>query len=193
MDQNTIEILTGISKELENIASRLSVIATAERFAAAVSPQPKPEAAAPATNAADENRQRFIAEAQKYVGVPYLHGGTSPNGFDCSGFITYLMKKLFRKTPPRTVNAMAQSLPRTSGPVPGDFIIFTHPGAKAPGHIGILISQDKIRMVHASTSVGIQVINVEGHPYWQQRMTGALSAESLLSFTPEPSQAPAPL
>lgn len=35
-----------------------------------------------------------MAEAQKYLGTPYVYGGASPSGFDCSGFVYYVLKQL---------------------------------------------------------------------------------------------------
>lgn len=70
-----------------------------------------------------------IAEASKYVGVPYLSGGGSPSGFDCSGFTSYVFGKLGISLP-RTSGAYYNVGTRVSTPQPGDIIV-------SPGHLGI--------------------------------------------------------
>ncbi len=71
----------------------------------------------------------IIAEASKYVGVPYKSGGTSPSGFDCSGFIYYVYSQ-FGITLPRTSSGYYNIGTRVSSPQPGDIIV-------TPGHVGI--------------------------------------------------------
>ena len=70
-----------------------------------------------------------IAEAAKYVGTPYVGGGTTPNGFDCSGFISYVYGKLGVSLP-RSSGAYYNVGTRVSSPQPGDIIV-------TPGHVGI--------------------------------------------------------
>jgi cell wall-associated NlpC family hydrolase len=72
---------------------------------------------------------RIIAEAAKYVGTPYLAGGTTPAGFDCSGFVSYVYAK-FGISLPRSSGAYYSVGTRVSSPKPGDIIV-------SPGHVGI--------------------------------------------------------
>lgn len=106
--------------------------ATATTAAARVEAAPAVEAAAPATAApASAAGSSIIDIASRYVGVPYVSGGSTPNGFDCSGFTSYVFAQA------------GISLPRTSGEQrnagtvisrdqaqPGDLIF-------SPGHIAI--------------------------------------------------------
>ncbi len=71
----------------------------------------------------------IIAEASKYVGVPYLSGGTTPDGFDCSGFVSYVYAQ-FGISLPRSSGAYYNVGVRVSNPQPGDIIV-------SPGHVGI--------------------------------------------------------
>lgn len=75
--------------------------------------------------------QQVIALAKQYVGAPYASGGTSPSGWDCSGFTSYVYGKVGVNLP-RTSGAQAgagQVVPRSQAQ-PGDLIW-------APGHVGI--------------------------------------------------------
>lgn len=75
--------------------------------------------------------QQVLAIAKQYVGTPYKSGGTSPSGWDCSGFTSYVYGKV------------GVSLPRTSGAQKGAGKTVSRSAAKpgdiiwAPGHVGI--------------------------------------------------------
>src|SRR5262249_44752785 len=60
--------------------------------AAAPAPAPKPAAAAPALTSGGGGGS-VVANAMKFVGYRYVFGGTSPAGFDCSGFVYYILNR----------------------------------------------------------------------------------------------------
>ncbi len=70
-----------------------------------------------------------IAEASKYVGTPYRSGGSTPAGFDCSGFVSYVYGQLGISLP-RSSGAYYSVGTRVSNPQPGDIIV-------SPGHVAI--------------------------------------------------------
>ncbi|OZB49068.1 MAG: glycoside hydrolase [Cellulomonas sp. 14-74-6] len=69
--------------------------------------------------------------AARYVGVPYVYGGATPSGFDCSGFVQYVYAQLGIKLP-RTAEAQGTvgTVVSRADAQPGDLIV-------SPGHIGI--------------------------------------------------------
>jgi peptidoglycan DL-endopeptidase CwlO len=75
--------------------------------------------------------QQVISVAKQYVGVPYVYGGTSPSGWDCSGFTSFVYSKV------------GVNLPRTSGGQKAAGTVVSASEAKPgdlvyrPGHIGI--------------------------------------------------------
>ncbi|WP_350227729.1 C40 family peptidase [Paraoerskovia sediminicola] len=75
---------------------------------------------------------RVVDQAAKHVGTKYRYGGTTPSGFDCSGFTKYVYKKSGVKTLPRTSSAQRHAGKRISKKhaKPGDLIW-------APGHVAI--------------------------------------------------------
>lgn len=95
--------------------------------------QAAPRRAQPVANSSDVKAaiagSAIIEEASKYVGVPYVSGGSSPSGFDCTGFITYVFKQ-FGISLPRTSGSYYNVGTRVSSPQPGDLIV-------SPGHVGI--------------------------------------------------------
>jgi hypothetical protein len=81
----------------------------------------------------------LISEAAKFLGVPYKWGGTSPNGFDCSGFTQYVYKQL-GLTLPRTSQDQYHATTRINASElqPGD-LVFSEMGSDGPGHVGMYV------------------------------------------------------
>ena len=83
-----------------------------------------------------------VATAKQYLGCKYVYGGTTPSGFDCSGFTQYVYKQcgvsLNRTSDAQASNGTAVS---KSNLQPGDLVIFT-------GHVGIYIGNNKF--IHAA-------------------------------------------
>ncbi|GAB3750397.1 hypothetical protein GCM10027599_07600 [Yimella radicis] len=68
----------------------------------------------------------IVRIAQQYHGVPYVWGGTTPNGFDCSGLTQYVYRKA-GKSIPRTASAQQAGARRVYSPVPGDLVFSGFP------------------------------------------------------------------
>lgn len=108
-----------------------------------------------------------VNSASNHLGVPYVWGGTSPSGFDCSGFIQYVFKENGVNTP-RTVANMYSSGTNVSSPSVGDIVFFDTTGG--PSHAGIYIGNNKF--VHAGSSTGVTVADLN-NSYWNPRYLGA--------------------
>lgn len=124
----------------------------------------------------DQQREKVIQNARRYIGDPYAWGGAEPaTGFDCSGLVFYLYKSAGVSQPPRTtLQLWEQRFNAADLRVrPADLVFFTHPGSANPGHVGIIISPGAGDMIHASTSAGVQLINYKTSLYWSQRFTWA--------------------
>ncbi|GAA2090565.1 hypothetical protein GCM10009840_32060 [Pseudolysinimonas kribbensis] len=99
------------------------------------------------------------AVAQKYQGVPYVYGGATPAGFDCSGFVEYVYAQ-FGVALPHSSRAQG-ALPRIapSAAVPGDIVVFD-----TGSHVGIYLGGNM--MIHApypGRTVSIQAIYTTNH------------------------------
>jgi peptidoglycan endopeptidase LytE len=115
------------------------------------------------------NAQRVIAEAKKLMGTPYKFGGTTPKGFDCSGFVQYAFKKA-GKTLPRSSASMYQvgkSVSKSSLR-PGDLVFFST-YKKGASHVAIYIGNNSI--IHA-TSKGVKIDSLS-NSYWKPKFIGA--------------------
>jgi cell wall-associated NlpC family hydrolase len=75
--------------------------------------------------------------ALRYLGIPYVWGGASPSGFDCSGLVMYVYAQLGISLPHYTV-AQWNATERVSSPAPGDLVFFN-----GLGHVGIYIGGGK--------------------------------------------------
>lgn len=84
----------------------------------------------------------IVGIAQSFFGVPYVYGGSSPSGFDCSGFTSYVYRQAGISIP-RTASAQQAAATRVSSPSPGDLVFFGSPAY----HVGIYVSPG--RMVDA--------------------------------------------
>jgi len=112
---------------------------------------------------------QLTRSALKFLGVPYVFGGTSRSGFDCSGYVQHVFAMLGISLP-RTANAQYDEGRRVVGGMqPGDLVFF-QTYAPGPSHVGIYLGKDKF--VHASSSRGVMVSKLSDS-YWAARFIGA--------------------
>ena len=119
-------------------------------------------------------REKLLKRSEELIGVPYQWAGASPNGFDCSGFTSYLMEtELNKKLDRRAVDQYnsAKKIKRKHVK-PGDFVFFDN--GSGVSHVGIVYStnNNSIQMIHSSTSVGISIVDIYQSSYWKQRIAG---------------------
>jgi cell wall-associated NlpC family hydrolase len=107
--------------------------------------------------------------ALRFLGTPYVFGGTSTTGFDCSGYTQHVFAMLGLSIP-RTADAQYYAGNRIRGTMkPGDLVFFQtyEPG---PSHVGIYLGNGQF--VHASSSHGVMVSHLSDS-YWSERYIGA--------------------
>jgi cell wall-associated NlpC family hydrolase len=109
-----------------------------------------------------------IANAAELMGTPYVWAGTTPSGFDCSGFIQYVFAKEDVALP-RTVAQMWNATTAVSKPAVGDLVFF-ETYATGPSHLGIYLGNNQF--VHSGSSTGVTISNLT-YKYWQDRYLGA--------------------
>ena len=95
------------------------------------SPEPAAEPAPEPAYAASSN---VIEIAKRYIGTPYVYGGSTPSGFDCSGFTQYVFAQAGISLP-RTAEQQRQFATPVSNPQPGDLVFFGAPAY----HMGIYV------------------------------------------------------
>lgn len=133
----------------------------------------------------------LVDEAEKFDGTPYVWGGESPKGFDCSGLVEYVATKVGLKHVPRTSEeqwAFSHHITRKELK-PGDLVFYASEGsASAPGHVAIYAGNNEIiQAEHTGTKIGKFPMSSMGTPSGFGRLPGINGA----SFTgPTPGGGP---
>lgn len=118
-----------------------------------------------------KTRHTVLLKGKKYIGTPYLWGGTTPKGFDCSGLIHYLYHQEGVNIP-RNSREQFSRLQATSEPQPGDLVFFRKKGVI--NHVGLYLGGG--RMLHApQTGMRVRVENIK-RGKWPGRYAGARKA-----------------
>ncbi len=115
----------------------------------------------------DEARKAIIETAMSQLGDPYVYGGDSPGGFDCSGLVYYAYSSVGVKLP-RECSKQYDECKKINlkDARPGDLIFFTTL-SENPSHVGIYLGGG--RFIHAeSTGDGVTISSL-GEQYWKER------------------------
>jgi len=164
----------------------LFIFSTTTFSASAIEPDPDKASTASVTEfdtytsevETELQRNSILAFAHKFRGVPYRYGASSPRGFDCSGFTSYVFKnfgyKLARRASHQVTNGERVSRDELQ---PGDLVFFGGRGnGPRIGHVGIVTDVDDngkdFSFIHASTHKGITV-NHSTDSYYRVRYRGA--------------------
>lgn len=118
-----------------------------------------------------QGESAVVDSARKYLGTPYVWGGTSPSGFDCSGFVQYVLAEN-GKSVPRTSQeqfASGQAVDKSNLQA-GDLVFYNWSGGTEATHVGIYEGNGK--MIHAPHS-GDVVKEVDFNSYGQNVYLGA--------------------
>jgi cell wall-associated NlpC family hydrolase len=113
--------------------------AAAERRAAAADRASRSTARVALNDAKIPSASGIVGIAQSFFGVPYVYGGSSPSGFDCSGLTSYVYRQAGISIP-RTASAQQAAATRVSDPQPGDLVFFGSPAY----HVGIYVSPGRM-------------------------------------------------
>lgn len=113
--------------------------------------------------------QQIVQEAMKFLGYPYVWGGTTPAGFDCSGFVYYVVNQVIGGGFPRAMDAQVTSGTYVSANdlQPGDIVFQQNTYEWGLSHAGIYIGGGKF-INAANESTGVIISNL-WDSYWGPR------------------------
>ena len=116
--------------------------------------------------------ETIVATAKQYMGAPYVYGGMSPSGFDCSGFVNYVYKLCGY-----SMSRVASSIYNNNGTYVekanlqlGDLVFFAS-NSSSIGHVGIYIGNGQF--IHSSSGAGCVVISDLSSSYYLKNYVGA--------------------
>ena len=116
--------------------------------------------------------ETIVATAKQYMGAPYVYGGMSPSGFDCSGFVNYVYKLCGY-----SMSRVASSIYNNNGTYVekanlqlGDLVFFAS-NSSSIGHVGIYIGNGQF--IHSSSGAGCVVISDLSSSYYLRNYVGA--------------------
>jgi len=115
---------------------------------------------------------QIVNFAEKFLGVKYVYGGSSPNGFDCSGFTSYVYKQFGYNLNRVASDQTAHGVPvDKANLIAGDLVFFRSPSSSHISHVGIYVS-DGI-FIHASSGGGKVQYNSLNSGYHAQNFVTA--------------------
>lgn len=168
-----ISLETGISvadlKKLNNLKSDLIYVGqklVIKKQSGQVTTPPKDET--PTAPDLGFSAQKLINEATKLLGIPYVWGGSTPSGFDCSGFIYYTFAKAGIDLPRTSSEGYYSRSYYVKAPQLGDLVFFADTYKKGISHLGIYIGNNQF--IHASSD-GVQISSLD-NSYWKSHFDG---------------------
>ncbi len=149
----------GITSHIIHVGQKLKLNGGTDKVS-----NPKPTTP-PASASGISAYPNVIATAQSLRGVPYVWGGQTPSGFDCSGFIHYVYNKAgVSMTRTNSIGYFSRSF-YIDNPQPGDLVFFKNTYQKGISHLGVYLGNGNF--IHAG-SKGIAINNVND-AYWKDK------------------------
>lgn len=124
-----------------------------------------------ASAAAKPSGSAIIKEGKKHLGVRYQYGGTTPKGFDCSGFTSYTFKKKNVKLPRTAAEQYKKGKSVSKKNLKaGDLVFFKTTSKTKISHVGIYAGNNKF--IH-SAGKGVAITSINDPYYWKSKYAGA--------------------
>jgi LysM repeat protein len=161
---DTISQLNGLSSTRIYVGQTLKVTGQPAAAAAPVQNVQKVSTSADTSNSADAAQVTLIAKS--LVGTPYVWGGNTTAGFDCSGLIYYVYNKAGLSLARYSADGYANRSYEVDKPVPGDLVFFSNTYTTGISHVGIYLGGDSF--VQAADEKHGVIISSLSNTYYKQ-------------------------
>lgn len=160
MSVQELKSLNGLNSDMIYVGQKLTL-----RGQAVVTP---PVTVAPVAPTG-EFATALVNAAQSVMGVPYAWGGSSLNGFDCSGFIYYAANLAGKKIGRYSSEGYYSRTFYVDQPQPGDLVFFENTYKQGISHVGIYLGNNQF--IHADEKKGVSIANLS-NPYYTAHFDG---------------------
>ncbi len=118
-------------------------------------------------------RSDITSYAKKHVGTRYRYGGKSPTGFDCSGFVSYVMGQhdVPISGPSYSLEKLGKKTNKENAR-PGDLVFFRKSRTGKVFHVSMVYSNDRgnLTLIHSTSSRGVVIDNLNESSYWRSKV-----------------------
>lgn len=149
-----IKAWNNLPSDMIYVGQNLAINGTAS---AAPAPAPAPVVA---------GTKDVISIAKQYLGTPYVWGGSVPGGFDCSGFIYYVLNQAGTKIGRTNTTGYYNATVATSSPKVGDLVFFANTYKPGISHMGFYLGNSQF--IHAGSNGGVQISSFASG-YWKDK------------------------
>jgi probable lipoprotein NlpC len=113
-----------------------------------------------------ETAKLILAQYQQWKRTPYVYGGNTHKGIDCSGLVVQTFQSKFNKKLPRLTTDLAKLGKNVTSLKPGDLVFFKTGRGRTGLHVGIYYKDNQF--LHASSRKGVVLSNLQ-NTYWQNK------------------------
>jgi cell wall-associated NlpC family hydrolase len=121
-------------------------------------------------------REDIATDAQKHIGTKYRYAGKTPGGFDCSGFVYFVMKEN-----DVSVSGYSAAQEKDGRPIkvadarPGDLIFFRRSRAGKVFHVAMVLENNRgdLTLIHSTSSRGVVIDDLATSSYWNSKVMTA--------------------
>ena len=155
-------------KQMNSLKSDVIFAGQKLKVAGGSSPGTTPPKVNTPSSSGGYSTSKLISSAKSLMGIPYVWGGASTSGFDCSGFIYYVYKQAGKNITRTNVEGYYSRSYEVSSPAVGDLVFFSNTYKKGISHMGIYVGSGQF--IHASSSAGITITSLS-NSYFEPRFT----------------------